>query len=386
MSSTRPHINPQILTWARERVNYDPVQLAGKVPVPVNRYQQWERGEERPTHRQLYKLAKVLGRSPGIFHLRQPPEEPQPRLEMRRVYGVAPEEDSPAFSLDVQRIMNRRDIVLDLLEVLDEHAPEILVSASLQDNPEQIARAVREWLGVSTEDQINWENEGVALKAWRNILERKGILSFQMQAIPIDQVRGFALNYRPMPVIAFNSNDSVNGRIFTLFHEAGHILLGESVLHKQFLWQERDQHEFWCNRFSAAFLLPRDALLSHPILREKGEQAEWMIREVKTLSRLYKVSAAVMIRRLQTLNRINTSSYNTIQEEIDRYQPPESSGGGNFYNTQLARLGTFLPTLAFEGYYSGEISTRDLAVIMGTKVGNLGRFEEKVMGSTYAFR
>jgi hypothetical protein len=62
-----------------------------------------------------------------------------------------------------------------------------------------------------------------------------------------------------------------------------------------------------------------------------------------------------------------------------------SDGGGNFYNTKLTQLGSLLPSLAFRGFYANAISAGDLSEIMGTKVKNLGTFEQKVMGSQYAF-
>ena len=63
----------------------------------------------------------------------------------------------------------------------------------------------------------------------------------------------------------------------------------------------------------------------------------------------------------------------------------DGPGGGNFYTTRLTQLGSLLPSLAFRGFYANAISAGDLSEIMGTKVKNLGTFEQKVMGSRYAF-
>lgn len=56
-------INPDILKWAKERSRYSEGELAMKVGVSIEKYYQWERGEAKPTVRQLAHLVRILNRS-----------------------------------------------------------------------------------------------------------------------------------------------------------------------------------------------------------------------------------------------------------------------------------------------------------------------------------
>jgi len=387
MSKVKPHINPAILTWARQRLNFTPEDLAKKAGVSEERYVEWEKGEARPTFRQLSLIAKGLGRTSSFFYLQQPPDEPEPRLEMRRVYGSNPVQDSKEFAKEIQEMLKRRAIAIQLFERLEEEVPEIPFRFELETNPEESAQIVREWLGISMDTQLGWDNVYAALKGWRKVLESKGILTFQMSGIPVAEARGFAINYRPFPIAAFNSNDAVTGRIFTLLHEVGHILLGESVLHERSPLESNNAIENWCNRFSATVLLPEEYVTQTARDTGKHANAVWSEQEIEAISRRFIVSPSAMVRRLRRLDLIANESYQELVKVFDQRRPYDSGGsGGNHYNNVLARLGTLLPSMAFQGYYSGEINTRDLSSIMGTSVAKLGVMEEKVMGVNYAFK
>ena len=47
--TTRIPVNPELLTWARERAGLDALTLAGRFP----KLSEWEAGELQPTLRQL---------------------------------------------------------------------------------------------------------------------------------------------------------------------------------------------------------------------------------------------------------------------------------------------------------------------------------------------
>lgn len=387
MSDVRPHINPEILSWARERVNYKPELLAKRVGVSEERYLKWENGEAKPTHRQLKILGKALGRSGSFFYLKKTPKEPEPRLEMRRVYGSNPNEDSKDLAIEIEEMLNRRNLTIELFDRLKETLIEIPYKADVNKNPEDVAKKVRDWLKVSFNDQLNWKSKYEALKGWRVSLENNGFLPFQLSGISIEEARGFAINYRPLPIVAFNSNDSVTGRIFTLMHEVGHIILGESVIHELFPLESDNNIEVWCNQFSAAILMPKELIIEladHNIIL--NSQA-WSKNEVESLSRRFWVSPSAMVRRLHALRLISPSNFSKLKKIFDDYRSEKKeTGGGNHYNNVLARLGTLLPSLAFQGFYSGEINIRDLSQIMGTSVKKMGKMEEKVMGVTYSFK
>lgn len=393
MASARAHINPDMLVWARKRVNATPSQIAQRVGTSLEIVQKWEAGEKRPTIKQLRTVAKYLERPVAHFYLDTPPEEPEPRIEMRRVFGGSPVTDSFDFSREVQRLMRRRQVALDLFDRLGETPPSLPEPVDLEDDPEEIGRFARySFLDVDVEEQIGWEGSYEALRNWRKALEGAGVLSFQMSGIDMDEARGCAIAHRPLPVVAFNSSDSVRGRIFTLFHEMAHVLLGASTLHSRSPFESDEEIEQWCNRVAAALLIPKEDLLTLDLIRNRGEHAMWTEQQIEDLAKRYVVSPAAMIRRLDTFDRIASGSFHELRQRFDRRRSNEAvadaadgNSGGDFYNTRLTQLGSLLPSIAFRGFYANAISAGDLSDIMGTKVQNLGTFEQKVMGSRHAF-
>jgi len=393
MASTRAHINPDMLVWARKRVNATPDQIARRVGTSLEIVQQWENGEKRPTIKQLRTVADYLERPVSHFYLNAPPDETAPRIEMRRVFGGTDATDSFDFAREVQRCMRRRQMSLDLFERLGEAPPSLPTPFDVSEDPEEVAKTVRaNLLSIDINEQVDWYGRYEALRGWREAVERAGILSFQLSGIDIEEARGFAIADRPLPVVAFNSSDSVRGRIFTLLHEVGHILLGTSTLHSRSPFESDDDTERWCNRLAAAILIPENDLRTLYQVDTRGPNAIWGQREVERLARRYGVSPAAMVRRLDRFDLIASRSFHELRETFDQRrrndsltEESSSDGGGNFYNTRLTQLGSLLPSLAFRGFYANAISAGDLSEIMGTKVKNLGTFEQKVMGSQYAF-
>lgn len=230
MASARAHINPDILVWARKRLNADPAVLAKRVGTSQEIYEKWEQGTRRPTIKQLRKVARQLRRPIAHFYLEDYPDESEPRVEMRRVFGGNPRADSFEFSREVQECMRRREIALQLFERLGEAPPTLPEPFDASFDPEEAGFTVRcDLLNLDDGEQSDWRGRYEALREWRALLEGVGVLSFQMSGIALSEARGFAFAKRPLPVAAFNSKDSVRGRIFTLMHEFAHILLGAST-------------------------------------------------------------------------------------------------------------------------------------------------------------
>lgn len=87
--------------------------------------------------------------------------------------------------------------------------------------------------------------------------------------MPTTEVRGFSLSNGPVPTIAVSSSDAVVARIFTLFHELGHVLLaaGGVCLPDPAGASGDDEIEPFCNQFSGALLLPMEMLRSEASLQ-----------------------------------------------------------------------------------------------------------------------
>jgi len=381
MNKAKPHINHEILEWARENLNASPEVLARRVGTTEEKYLSWEKGETLPTYKQLGKIAHQLQLPITAFYLRRTPEVENARLEMRRLPGYNPEEDTFQFSKQVNECLRRRKFVEELIERMNLDFPTFNFRANINESPEIVAQKFREYLEITIENQLVHKDKFQALKFWRQLLEKNGLLVFQLERININEARGFALYKDFLPIVTINSNDSVGGRIFTLFHEVGHILLGESIIDNNLDYDSSIATENWCNKFSAHFLVPKVDLIA--ICREIGniDSAE----KVDYLSKRYWVSGSALLRRLKEHNLISQSYFSEMIQIYDSFRANSENSGGNYYSNMVARMGSLLPDLAFDGYYSNTISIRDLSTILNMKITNLKEFEKRFKGSDYAF-
>lgn len=86
---TRIPVNPELLSWARERAGLDALALAGRFP----KLGAWESGKRLPTLRQLEDFAHAVHVPIGFLFLPAPPDEPLPIPDFRTLAdcAVAPE-------------------------------------------------------------------------------------------------------------------------------------------------------------------------------------------------------------------------------------------------------------------------------------------------------
>ncbi len=127
-----------------------------------------------------------------------------------------------------------------------------------------MAARVRDYLGVSLDQQLAWRDDEEALKQWRQALYRVGIFVFK-DAFREEGFSGFSLYDDVFPIIYVNNSAAKTRQIFTLFHELGHLLFhtsGIDPLDDGYVERlpDRPRHiEVLCNRFAAQFLLPEAA-------------------------------------------------------------------------------------------------------------------------------
>jgi len=96
-------------------------------------------------------------------------------------------------------------------------------SATVNDDPVQIARFARGVLGISSSDQKRWATPSAAFDAWRAVLETSGYTAF-LFSIGKDSCRGFSLWDKTTPIVAVNTSWNEFARILTLFHEFAHLI------------------------------------------------------------------------------------------------------------------------------------------------------------------
>ena len=252
--------------------------------------------------------------------------------------------------------------------------------ATLADNPDTVAERIRDVLGVDLETQRRWPTRRETFLEWRSAIEDVGVLVFQMSRIESEEVRGFSIADRPLPVIASNRKETENGRIFTLFHELTHVLLrAESLcdLSEDIrLPPERRRVEIFCNHVAGAALAPMDVLLASPVVARHDDAPEWDDDALDVLARQFNVSREVILRRLLIARRTTEDFY----RQWRRAHPPPPRGKSGPITPAVDTISLLGPTytrLVLRNLYEGRITSSDVSNQLRIKLKHLPELEKR---------
>jgi Zn-dependent peptidase ImmA (M78 family)/transcriptional regulator with XRE-family HTH domain len=357
-------VNPPLLAWAREQSGYAPEPIAKRLAVKVERLLAWERGDRRPTVRQLQALARVYHRPFGLFFLPQPPELPPLGAEYRRLPGITPGVESPELRLALRTISHRREVALELSEEVAAPFPSFELTARLGEVPSDVAKRLRTALGVTIEEQLEWKNEWQAWRRWRESVEASGALVFQFPKVPLAELRGVSLLVFPLPVIAINSKESAPGaRIFTLVHELVHLALAASREERPALQERRrasewTQVERFAEEVASAMLIPEE-VLSATLSTISGDRDEWTVQRVRALAARFRVTPLAMATRLRAAGQLTWAGYRRWGEAWSEHVaslPTRKAGFASPIDKALGRAGRPFTQLVLEAMDANRIT------------------------------
>lgn len=83
MAGALSGVNGEIIRWAREYYNMQPDEAANAIGVDLQRYANWESGEEHPTYAKLKKISEVFRKPSAIFFFPEPPDIPPIKGDLR---------------------------------------------------------------------------------------------------------------------------------------------------------------------------------------------------------------------------------------------------------------------------------------------------------------
>ncbi|NOZ78585.1 MAG: ImmA/IrrE family metallo-endopeptidase [Acidobacteria bacterium] len=376
----RVDVRPKLLRWACDRARLHPVDLAARFP----QFPAWERGERKPTLRQLEKFARTTHTPIGYFFLPEPPAERLPIPDFRTVAG---EVAGPSPNLlDTIYAMQRRQAWLREERVQMGADPLDFVGlASLTENPEAVGREMRRIVGVGD----GW---AAAVRTWQEAVShlRRAIESLGVMAVingvvgnnthrklDVEEFRGFALCDDYAPLIFVNGADAKSAQMFTLAHELAHLWLGpdgEGLSAFDFLSPAGGEVETFCDRAAAEFLVPERELRAHwRDVRHAPEPFE-------AIARMFKVSPIVAGRRAMDLGLVDREMffafYDTyISQERTR---KKGSGGGDFYNNQNTRVGEMFATQVIFAALEGRIGFKEAYDLTGLRGGAFQEYARRL--------
>ena len=340
----------------------------------------WEQRRDTPTFRQLEYLAETLYKRPiALFFFPQPPPEEEAKTRFRTL----PKTELEAFEADT-RLALREGLAFQqsLSELTDGRNPaKHLITRDIDATPdkpvETLSSQVRQYLGVTLDEQSTWENTEEAFKQWRSRLETVGVYilkrSFKQKAIC-----GFCLYDNEYPLVVINNGTSHSRQTFTAFHELAHLLFRISGITKEddnyiALLQGREKRiEELCNAFAAEFLMPAATFPFSEFDTQRIDQS------VSTIARRYCVSREAVLRRILDANLVDRGTYQRKKDEWDRefLRSRKRGAGGDYYATKATYLGEGFISLAFRRYHSGALDLTELARHLRVKATSVAGLED----------
>jgi len=196
----RVDVKPELLLWASERAGRSIDVLAQQ--QSFRKLPSWISGEERPTFKQLEKVAQATYTPFGFFSFQSLPKNLFPFPTFGR----------PVTNIWAAKVRIWREAVGELRRAIEQLNIMAIINGIVGNNT-----------------------------------HRK---------LDVEEFRGFALSDDYAPLVFVNGADAKSAQMFTLIHELAHIWLGESALTDAGPATRASQKiESWCDRAAAEFLV-----------------------------------------------------------------------------------------------------------------------------------
>ncbi len=265
------------------------------------------------------------------------------------------------------------------MQSLERDASPHFQGAKLSDDPASVADRERSRLGVSLDQQQGWQNEWEAFREWRAAIERQNILTCQFP-MPVEEARGFSLGDQEPYIIALSPSDAARARIFTLFHEYGHLILHDAGICAPRLEANGPRKEFeveqWCNRFAGEALVPEAALNFVPT-KAGHLEGQALTDALAEGARKFKVSEAVMLFRFLHAGFASKTQFRLTLERLDARAHNTKQKGGPVppARKSLAENGVSFSSLVLEARNRGAITYADVSDFLGVRLKHLPEIE-----------
>ena len=374
MTSRRVQIQlqPDVLSWARERAGISRDDLARKMQVRVERVMDWEE-TGNISIAQADKLAERTHTPLGLLYLSTPPEDKLPIPDFRTRHPDASPERPSLDLLETVHAMQRRQAWMrdDLVAAGAEPLP-FVGACTLDHSHIEVAEAMRDALGIGDGWAANVPSWMDALRFLRDRLDTAGVLlvfngvvgNATQRKLDPDEFQGFVLVDDFAPLIFVNNTDFIAAKMFTLAHELAHICVGQSgVSHFDRLRPSPNETERFCDQAAAEFLVPESSL------RDLWHRVAHRYDPFQAVARHFKVSAIVAARRLRDLELIDRDTFFDFYDAHKQqgWSPPTTSDGGDFWNTQRWRIGPRFAAAVVRAAKEGRIAYREAYSLTGLR-------------------
>jgi Zn-dependent peptidase ImmA (M78 family)/DNA-binding XRE family transcriptional regulator len=361
-------INPKLLKWAREECEYSESEIAKKINVEQQQYEEWERTGTGLTLDDLITLSRVCKRQIAFFFLPYIPPKTKKPTDYRNLEPKQARLTEKSL-LAIRRTVRYQEFLLELhgsgyyKEKYEWISQYRKLFQELPENVDDITLWVRELLKYPILEQLTDNiNPEASYKRWRNSVEQNlGIPVFQF-SMAQSEAQGFSYSDSFPYCIAINNAYPPTSRSFTLFHELSHIMKKQSGLCKPHdTFKPGDSIEYGCNSFAGCLLVPsKEVIPAH----DKDTIFEYAKR--------FKVSSEVYLRRLFTLEHVSENEFFDLLVQIRNsvlHVPPHYPKSP--INKAINSRGIVLFNSTLDAMSKGKISYSLASDILGLKINHL---------------
>lgn len=375
-ASEQMPITPAIVTWARSRAGFS-IEEAQK---NFKKISLWENGEAMPTYPQLEQLSEKFKVPVAVFFFPEAPDVP----EIDQTFRTLTQDDLDSIPPKVRLLLRKASAMqINLAELNEGRNPagQLITkdfNFSVDQNIDTLAGQLRDYLGITLDEQFSWGSTEDALENWRQILTDHGVYVFK-DAFKEGNYYGFCLYDETFPIIYVNNSAAKTRQIFTIFHELAHLLFHTSGIdviddaYINMLPENSRKIEVACNRFAAKFLVPEKSLSQELANLPHNRDTASLIASK------YCVSREVIYRNLLDRGLIDHREYASAVQSWKASGKKSDSSGGNYYYSQLAYLGRSYVGLAFEKFYQNRFDAVQLAEYLNITPKNVSTFEDRYL-------
>jgi len=387
----KAYITAKVFKWARESAKMTEEIAASKVAVSIDKFKDWEKGEDYPTIRQAQTLAKAYRRPFALFFLPDVPTDFQPLQDFRK---TGSKELSTSSIFIIREIQQKQAWISEVNKENNENRVPFIGRFTIKDNPVLVANDILATLNI---DPLNYKSNNPIIE-WIDKAESNGIFisrtSFIHSRLKLDsnEIQGFAIADDFAPFIFINSDDWNAPQLFTLVHELAHLWIAETGISNDVepsLKNTSDYNpiELFCNEVAANALIPRDYIDS---LDSKAfNNAKEVFKNAKTIG----VSSFALLVRALNLNIISLSAYKQLKHLADieyneflkrekakkiKQKEKEKPGGPNYFLLQLNRNSRLFTQTVLDAFRGGVIEPSMASNLLNVQVNKFPKLEAQM--------
>lgn len=279
-------VNPEWIIWSRKSLNYSVEAASKKLKIKPSTLEEWELTGHL-TYKNINKLANLYDVSPLLFLNNTPPPEIEQYIKDYRTMNDKRILSSPDILKEIKHAKRKRLLLLDIAEKLDKSL-DFSYYQKQERSKDSLVNIIKDSLDINAVKLNNY-----SVDEWIREFESLNILIFKFYNIKPEEIKGYAFNNSQLPLIGINNRIPDKEKIFSLFNEYAHLLLGKDGISGDY---NREKEEEFCNSVASEILLPEKEI--------KNIKISNINSVIRIVSTRYNANMETILYRLKNLNML----------------------------------------------------------------------------------